>query len=155
MRIIANLLIACTSHIYNTCNTHITLIPPISGHLNTALSRVRSFLPQLKHADSVLQQRMKEEPRENVDVENVTDGQPCIEMVPHDVDLDIRPFLHICLTLPLRTKSQVCIHVQLKPFYCLSTCDVIHMRKCTRLSPALPYCKRREAGRGPGNESQD
>ena len=27
------------------------------------------------------------------------------------------------------------------------------MRKCTRPSPALPYCKRREAGRGPGNEA--
>ena len=31
--------------------------------------------------------------------------------------------------------------------------DVIHVRKCTRPSPALPYCKRREAGRGPGNEA--
>ena len=27
------------------------------------------------------------------------------------------------------------------------------MRKCTRPSPALPYCKRREAGQGPGNEA--
>ena len=47
----------------------------------------------------------------------------------------------------------VLAHVQLKPFYCLSTCDVTHVRKCTRPSPALPYCKRREAGRGPGNEA--
>ena len=31
--------------------------------------------------------------------------------------------------------------------------DVTHVRKCTRPSPALPYCKRREAGRGPGNEA--
>ena len=31
--------------------------------------------------------------------------------------------------------------------------DVIHVRKCTRPSPALPYCKRREAGRGPGNKA--
>ena len=53
---------------------------------------------------------MKEEPQENVDIENVADGQLCIEMVPHDVDLDLRPFLHICLTLPLRSKPQVCIH---------------------------------------------
>jgi len=30
---------------------------------------MRSFLPQLKHADSVLQQRMKEEPQENMDIE--------------------------------------------------------------------------------------
>ena len=29
-------------------------------------------------------------------------------------------------------------------------CDVTHVRKCTRPSPALPYCKRREAGRGLG-----
>ena len=43
--------------------------------------------------------------------------------------------------------------VQLKPFYRLSTRDVTHVRKCTRPSPALPYCKRREAGRGPGNEA--
>jgi len=27
-------------------------------------------------------------------------------------------------------------HVQLKSFYCLSTSDVTHMRKCTRPSPA-------------------
>ena len=47
----------------------------------------------------------------------------------------------------------VLTHVQLKPFYRLSTRDVIHVRKCTRPSPALPYCKRREAGRGPGNEA--
>ena len=32
--------------------------------------------------------------------------------------------------------------------------DVTHVRKCTRPSPALPYCKRREAGRGPGNEAR-
>ena len=33
--------------------------------------------------------------------------------------------------------------------------DVTHVRKCTRPSPTLPYCKRREAGRGPGNEASD
>ena len=48
----------------------------------------------------------------------------------------------------------VLAHVQLKPFYRLSTRDVTHVRKCTRPSPALPYCKRREAGRGPGNEAR-
>ena len=31
--------------------------------------------------------------------------------------------------------------------------DVTHVRKCTRPSPTLPYCKRREAGQGPGNEA--
>ena len=31
--------------------------------------------------------------------------------------------------------------------------DITHVRKCTRPSPALPYCKRREAGQGPGNEA--
>ena len=30
--------------------------------------------------------------------------------------------------------------------------DVTHVRKCTRPPPALPYCKRREAGREAGNE---
>ena len=44
-------------------------------------------------------------------------------------------------------------HVQLKPFYRLSTRDITHVRKCTRPSPAFPYCKRRKAGRGPGNEA--
>ena len=44
-------------------------------------------------------------------------------------------------------------HIQLKPFYRLSTRDVTHVRNCTRPSPALPYCKRRETGRGPGNEA--
>ena len=33
--------------------------------------------------------------------------------------------------------------------------DVTHVRKCTRPSPALPYCKQREAGRGPGNKATD
>ena len=41
----------------------------------------------------------------------------------------------------------------IKAFYRLSTRDVTHVRKCTRPSPALPYCKRREAGRGPRNEA--
>ena len=49
--------------------------------------------------------------------------------------------------------SVVLAHVQLKPFYCLSTRDVTLVKKCTRPSPALPYCNRREAGRGPGNEA--
>ena len=49
----------------------------------------------------------------------------------------------------------VLAHVQLKPFYRLSTRDVTHVRKCTRPSPALPYCKRREARRGPWNEATD
>ena len=44
----------------------------------------------------------------------------------------------------------VLAHVQLKPFYRLSTRDVTHVRKCTRPSPAFPYCKRRKAGRGLG-----
>ena len=43
---------------------------------------------------------------------------------------------------------------QLKSFYRLSTRDVTHVRECTRPSPALPYCKRREAGQGPGNEAR-
>ena len=48
----------------------------------------------------------------------------------------------------------VLAHVQLKPICRLSTRDVTHVRKCTRPSPALPYCKRQEAGRGPGNEAK-
>ena len=48
----------------------------------------------------------------------------------------------------------VLAHVQLKPFYRLSTRDVTHVRKCTRPSPDLPYCKRREAGRGSGKEAR-
>ena len=47
----------------------------------------------------------------------------------------------------------VLAHIQFLPFYCFSTRDVTHVRKCTRPSPALPYCKRREAGRGPGDEA--
>ena len=42
----------------------------------------------------------------------------------------------------------VLAYVQLMPFYRLSTRDVTHVRKCTRPSPALPYCKRQEAGGG-------
>ena len=33
--------------------------------------------------------------------------------------------------------------------------DVTHVRKCTRPSSALPYCKQREAGQGPGNEANN
>ena len=47
----------------------------------------------------------------------------------------------------------VLTHVQLKSFYRLSTHDVTHVRKCTRLSPTLPYCKQWEAGGGPGNKA--
>ena len=47
----------------------------------------------------------------------------------------------------------VLAHVQLNLFYHLSTRDATHVRKCTRPSPALPYCKRREAGQWPGNEA--
>ena len=43
--------------------------------------------------------------------------------------------------------------VQLKSFYRLSIRDVTHVRKYNRPSPALLYCKRQEAGRGPGNEA--
>ena len=32
-----------------------------------------------------------------------------------------------------------------------TVCDVTHVRECTRPSPAFPYYKQREAGRGPGN----
>ena len=32
--------------------------------------------------------------------------------------------------------------------------DVTHVRKCTRPSPAFPYCKRRKAGRGLGTRLQ-
>ena len=56
----------------------------------------------------------------------------------------------------MKTRSNnlvVLAHVQLNPFYRLSTCDVTHVGKCTRPSPTLPYCKRREAGRLPGNEA--
>ena len=47
----------------------------------------------------------------------------------------------------------VLTHVQLKYFYRLSTYDVTHVRICTRPSPALLYCKRREAGQGLGNKA--
>ena len=58
--------------------------------------------------------------------------------------------------LTVKTHSNnlvVLAHVQLKSFYCLSTRDVTHVRKCTRPSPTLPYCKWQEAGQGPGNEA--
>ena len=49
----------------------------------------------------------------------------------------------------------VLAHVQLKPFYRLSTRDVTHVRKCTRPSPAFPYCKRRKAGWGLGTRLEE
>ena len=48
----------------------------------------------------------------------------------------------------------VLAHIQLKSFYCLSTCDITHVTKCSSPSPALPYCKRWEAWRGSGNEAR-
>ena len=44
----------------------------------------------------------------------------------------------------------VLAHVQLEPFYRLSTRDVTHVRKCTRPSPAFPYYNRQKAGRSLG-----
>ena len=46
----------------------------------------------------------------------------------------------------------VLAHVQLKSFYRLSTCDITHVRKCTRPSPTLPYYKGRE---GSGNKAKN
>ena len=43
---------------------------------------------------------MKEEPQENVDIENVADGQLCIEMVLHDVDNIILPKSLCCALMP-------------------------------------------------------
>ena len=43
-----------------------------------------------------------------------------------------------------------CAHPQSNPFYHPFYPDVTHVRKDTRPSPALPYCKRRKAGRGLG-----
>ena len=43
-----------------------------------------------------------------------------------------------------------CAHAQSNPFYHPFYPDVTHVRKDTRPSPALPYCKRRKAGRGLG-----
>ena len=47
----------------------------------------------------------------------------------------------------------VLAHIQLKPFYHLSTHDVTHVRKCARPSPVSMYCKRWEAGWEPGNKA--
>ena len=41
-----------------------------------------------------------------------------------------------------------CTHAQLNPFYHPFYPDVTHVRKDTRPSPALPYCKRRKARQG-------
>ena len=51
----------------------------------------------------------------------------------------------------VKTHSNILVvlaHVQLKSFYCLSTHDVTHVRKCTctRPSSAFPYCKRQKDG---------
>ena len=68
-----------------------------------------------------------------------------------------REFYQAKTTVKTHSNNLVVLaHVQLNPFYRLSTCDITHVRKFTRLSPALPaspYCKRWEAGRWPGNEA--
>ena len=43
-----------------------------------------------------------------------------------------------------------CAHAQSNPFYHPFYPDVTHVRKDTRPSPALPYCKQQKAGRGLG-----
>ena len=43
-----------------------------------------------------------------------------------------------------------CTYAQSNRFYHPFYPDVTHVRKDTRPSPALPYCKRRKAGRGLG-----
>ena len=87
-----------------------------------------------------------------------------------------RPFSKLCSNLlcayclnklPERgpTKARLCVlsimslwawarqrsaYAQLSPLYLLSTLYVTHMRKDTRPSPAFPYYKRQNAGRGLG-----
>ena len=54
-------------------------------HLYCAvLGRVQSFLPQLEKADQELRVRLKSQPRDDhndLDIENVKEGEACIEMV--------------------------------------------------------------------------
>ena len=53
-------------------------------------------------------------------------------------------------TLALFAVLAQCAHAQSNPFYHPFYPDVTYVRKDTRPSPALPYCKRRKAGRGLG-----
>lgn len=42
---------------------------------------MKAFLPKLEQAESELKERLQTEPPESVDIETVTEGEPCIEMV--------------------------------------------------------------------------
>ena len=78
------------------------------------------------------------------------------------LDIDSRIKAPSCAAIfRLRIVVLQCVHAG--KFFCglhvahvhiiCPVCDVTHVGKCTRPSPAFPYCKRRKAGRGPGNEA--
>ena len=45
------------------------------------LGRVQSFLPQLKDADKELKERLQSHDPDDLDIENVAEGEACVEMV--------------------------------------------------------------------------
>lgn len=45
------------------------------------LGRVQLFLPQLKDADRQLKERLRSHDLDDLDIENVEEGEPCVEMV--------------------------------------------------------------------------
>ena len=61
--------------------------PPLSldFQLTAALSRVRSFLPEMERADEELRKCLsdssKEKLQQRLDIENHEEGEPCIEFV--------------------------------------------------------------------------
>ena len=45
------------------------------------LGRVQSFLPQLEDADRELKERLQSNDPDDLDIENVAEGEACVEMV--------------------------------------------------------------------------
>ena len=72
----------------NICTQKHTKLPVPSIKINIAscfshavLGRVQSFLPQLKEADQELSLKLQSESKGDLDIENVEEGEACIEMV--------------------------------------------------------------------------
>ena len=65
---------------FNACRYNQTTCIFTMVYLPPVLSQVKAFLPRLEEADRELQKRLQGK-GEGLDIEEVEEGEPCIEMV--------------------------------------------------------------------------
>ena len=60
------------------------------------LGRVQSFLPQLEDADRDLKERLQSHDPDDLDIENVAEGEACVEMV---MNINVVYVARVCYVL--------------------------------------------------------